>query len=72
MYTFVDTYLLCLQSVFIYCIIIQTLKTVRNNRDKGRVNCGIVLYGYGDGGGGPTENMLGRLRRMKDTDGLPR
>ncbi|XP_075713979.1 alpha-mannosidase 2C1 isoform X2 [Rhinoderma darwinii] len=50
----------------------ETLKTVRNNRDKGRVNCGIMLYGYGDGGGGPTENMLGRLRRMKDTDGLPR
>ncbi|KAM4747060.1 alpha-mannosidase 2C1 isoform 2-T3 [Rhinophrynus dorsalis] len=50
----------------------EMLKTVRNNRDKGRVNDSIFLYGFGDGGGGPTENMLGRLRRMKDTDGLPR
>ncbi|KAM9313462.1 alpha-mannosidase 2C1 [Gastrophryne carolinensis] len=50
----------------------EMLKTVRNNRDKGRVNSGIVLYGHGDGGGGPTEKMLGRFRRIKDTDGLPR
>ncbi|XP_075064270.1 alpha-mannosidase 2C1 [Mixophyes fleayi] len=50
----------------------EMLKTVRNNRDKGRVNCSIFLYGYGDGGGGPTEKMLGRFRRMKDTDGLPK
>lgn len=50
----------------------EMLKTVKNNRDKGRVNSGIVLYGFGDGGGGPTEKMLGRFRRMKDTDGLPR
>ncbi|KAG9489498.1 hypothetical protein GDO78_005466 [Eleutherodactylus coqui] len=50
----------------------EMLKTVRNNRDKGRVNCGIVLYGHGDGGGGPTEKMLEGLKRMKDTDGLPR
>ncbi|XP_075432236.1 alpha-mannosidase 2C1 isoform X2 [Ascaphus truei] len=50
----------------------EMLKTVRNNRDKGRVNHSICLYGFGDGGGGPTEEMLGRIRRMKDTDGLPR
>nr|DBA31660.1 TPA: hypothetical protein GDO54_007453 [Pyxicephalus adspersus] len=50
----------------------EMLKTVRNNRDKGRVNSGIVLFGFGDGGGGPTEKMLGRFKRMKDTDGLPR
>lgn len=48
------------------------LKTVKNNRDKGRVNSGIVLYGFGDGGGGPTEKMLGRFKRMENTDGLPR
>ncbi|XP_069837923.1 alpha-mannosidase 2C1 isoform X2 [Dendropsophus ebraccatus] len=54
------------------CTVEETLKTLKNNRDKGRVNCGIVLYGYGDGGGGPTEKMLGRLKRMKDVDGLPR
>ncbi|XP_063782374.1 alpha-mannosidase 2C1 [Pseudophryne corroboree] len=50
----------------------EMLKTMKNNRDKGRVNCSIVLYGYGDGGGGPTGKMLGRFRRMEDTDGLPK
>ncbi|KAM8972229.1 alpha-mannosidase 2C1 [Pelodytes ibericus] len=50
----------------------EILKTVKNNRDKGRVNSSIFLYGFGDGGGGPTEKMLSRLNRMKDTDGLPR
>ncbi|CAH2273484.1 alpha-mannosidase 2C1 [Pelobates cultripes] len=50
----------------------EILKTVKNNRDKGRVNSSIFLYGFGDGGGGPTEQMLGRLNRMKDVDGLPR
>ncbi|NP_001090678.1 alpha-mannosidase 2C1 [Xenopus tropicalis] len=50
----------------------EVLKTVKNNRDKGRVNDSIFLYGFGDGGGGPTENMVGRIKRMNDTDGLPR
>ncbi|KAG8440360.1 hypothetical protein GDO86_006202 [Hymenochirus boettgeri] len=50
----------------------EVLKTLKNNRDKGRVNDSIFLYGFGDGGGGPTENMLGRLKRMEDIDGLPR
>ncbi|XP_048338131.1 alpha-mannosidase 2C1 isoform X2 [Sphaerodactylus townsendi] len=48
------------------------LKTLKNNRDKGRVNHGVALFGFGDGGGGPTQVMLDRLKRMKDTDGLPR
>ncbi|OCT89483.1 mannosidase, alpha, class 2C, member 1 L homeolog isoform X1 [Xenopus laevis] len=50
----------------------EVLKTVKNNRDKGRVNDSIFLFGFGDGGGGPTENMVGSLKRMNDTDGLPR
>ena len=29
-------------------------------------------FGYGDGGGGPTREMLERLRRMADLDGMPR
>jgi alpha-mannosidase len=33
---------------------------------------GYFLFGHGDSGGGPTRPMLERLRRMKDTDGLPR
>lgn len=51
---------------------LQVLKTMNNNKDKGRVNHSAFLYGFGDGGGGPTQTMLDRLERMKDTDGLPR
>ncbi|KAJ7311155.1 hypothetical protein JRQ81_006760 [Phrynocephalus forsythii] len=50
----------------------EMLKTMKNNRDKGRVNHSAALFGFGDGGGGPTQEMLDRLSRMKDTDGLPR
>ncbi|XP_061451222.1 alpha-mannosidase 2C1 isoform X2 [Rhineura floridana] len=50
----------------------EILKTMKSNRDKGRVNHSAALFGFGDGGGGPTQKMLDRLSRMKDTDGLPR
>uniref|UniRef100_A0A674K1J7 alpha-mannosidase n=1 Tax=Terrapene triunguis TaxID=2587831 RepID=A0A674K1J7_9SAUR len=50
----------------------EMLKTMNNNRDKGRVNHSAALFGFGDGGGGPTQKMLDRLKRMSDTDGLPR
>ncbi|XP_060116165.1 alpha-mannosidase 2C1 [Heteronotia binoei] len=50
----------------------EMLKTLKNNKDKGRVNHSAALFGFGDGGGGPTQKMLDRLKRMKDTDGLPR
>ncbi|CAI5783661.1 alpha-mannosidase 2C1 [Podarcis lilfordi] len=50
----------------------EMLKTAKNNRDRGRVNHSAALFGFGDGGGGPTQKILDRLRRMKDTDGLPR
>jgi alpha-mannosidase len=32
----------------------------------------LLVYGFGDGGGGPTREMLERLRRMRDLQGLPR
>ncbi|XP_045388430.1 alpha-mannosidase 2C1 isoform X5 [Lemur catta] len=50
----------------------EVLKTVTNNRDKGRTNHSAFLFGFGDGGGGPTQTMLDRLTRLRDTDGLPR
>uniref|UniRef100_A0A7M4EJF9 alpha-mannosidase n=1 Tax=Crocodylus porosus TaxID=8502 RepID=A0A7M4EJF9_CROPO len=50
----------------------EMLKTVNNNKDKGRVNHSVALFGFGDGGGGPTQKMLDRMKRMKDVDGLPR
>lgn len=54
------------------CICCQLLNSVRNNKDKGRANHSAVLFGYGDGGGGPTQRMLQRLERVRDADGLPR
>uniref|UniRef100_A0A8C3DCS8 Alpha-mannosidase 2C1 n=1 Tax=Corvus moneduloides TaxID=1196302 RepID=A0A8C3DCS8_CORMO len=50
----------------------EMLKTVKNNKDKGRVNHSAFLFGFGDGGGGPTQKMLDRMKRMSNTDGLPR
>ncbi len=32
----------------------------------------LMPFGYGDGGGGPTREMLARLRRLADLDGMPR
>ena len=32
----------------------------------------LLLFGYGDGGGGPTREMLETLRRARDLQGLPR
>ena len=50
---------------------------VRNFRDKGRAARSMYLFGHGDGGGGPTREMLERARRMsgpdaRGLDGLPR
>jgi alpha-mannosidase len=44
----------------------------RNFRDHDRASRSLLLYGYGDGGGGPTIEMLERARRLKNFDGLPR
>jgi alpha-mannosidase len=34
-------------------------------------NVSLVPYGYGDGGGGPTREMLARAQRLADLDPLP-
>ncbi len=47
------------------------LKTASNFADKGRSNQALMLYGFGDGGGGPSFQMMERLRRLRDLDGLP-
>lgn len=50
----------------------EILSTVTKLKDKGRVSESVLLYGYGDGGGGPTEDMLERQLRLKDVDGCPK
>ncbi|MEJ5945984.1 glycoside hydrolase family 38 C-terminal domain-containing protein [Pseudokineococcus basanitobsidens] len=43
-----------------------------NHRDKAGSNRSLVPFGYGDGGGGPTREMLQRARRTADLEGSPR
>ena len=45
---------------------------VRNFQDKGRANRSLVPFGWGDGGGGPTREMLGRAARLADLEGSAR
>lgn len=45
---------------------------LRDFRDHDRSHEAIMLYGFGDGGGGPTKGMLEVLRRAADLQGLPR
>lgn len=47
-------------------------KTEAGCRDLGRTREAMLVFGHGDGGGGPTAAMLARLERLRDTDGLPR
>ncbi|MDH7570868.1 MAG: glycoside hydrolase family 38 C-terminal domain-containing protein, partial [Armatimonadota bacterium] len=44
----------------------------RNFRDSDRASSWLYLFGYGDGGGGPTAEMLEAAKRVKDLDGVPR
>ncbi|ORX61679.1 hypothetical protein DM01DRAFT_1316510 [Hesseltinella vesiculosa] len=48
----------------------ELLRSVRNHRDKVYSNASLLVYGNGDGGGGPLAGMIERLRRMRDLDGL--
>jgi alpha-mannosidase len=46
--------------------------TVRNFQDKGAANRSMIPFGYGDGGGGPTREMLARAARLADLEGSAR
>jgi alpha-mannosidase len=43
-----------------------------NYAETGRGSRSLVPFGYGDGGGGPTREMMERARRMADLDGSPK
>ena len=40
--------------------------------EKGRANTSLLPFGYGDGGGGPTREMLAAATRTRDLEGSPR
>lgn len=44
----------------------------RNFQDHDWSGVALMPYGYGNGGGGPTREMVERARRMADLDGVPR
>lgn len=50
----------------------ECLDSRDNFTDHGRSNIAMMLYGFGDGGGGPTKDMLERAERLTDCDGVPR
>lgn len=45
---------------------------VRNFAEKGAANRSMVPFGWGDGGGGPTREMLARAARLGDLEGSAR
>ncbi|MEU7637975.1 glycoside hydrolase family 38 C-terminal domain-containing protein [Streptomyces sp. NPDC039016] len=44
----------------------------RNFAEQGRATRSLVPFGWGDGGGGPTREMLERARRLRSLEGSPR
>uniref|UniRef100_A0A0N5ATD1 alpha-mannosidase n=1 Tax=Syphacia muris TaxID=451379 RepID=A0A0N5ATD1_9BILA len=49
----------------------ECLESAANFSEYGRSNVAAILYGHGDGGGGPDQNMLERIKRLKNCDGVP-
>jgi alpha-mannosidase len=47
-------------------------RSARDYKDHDRSRRSYLLFGYGDGGGGPTRDMLETLRRVVDLQGVPR
>ncbi len=43
----------------------------KHYQQKDRSDIQAIPFGFGDGGGGPTKDMLERLRRYKDLEGMP-
>jgi len=48
------------------------VKSAAQNKDRGRVSHGLMLYGNGDGGGGPNLPMFEQLRRLGARSHVPR
>ncbi|ROQ37477.1 alpha-mannosidase [Frondihabitans sp. PhB188] len=44
----------------------------RQYAEKGRSNVSLALFGWGDGGGGPTREMLAAAARTRDLEGSPK
>jgi alpha-mannosidase len=49
----------------------QVRHAERNFKDHGVSDVSLYLFGWGDGGGGPTREMLESAKRLGDLDGVP-
>jgi alpha-mannosidase len=50
---------------------VEMARAVRNFSEKGAATRSLVPFGHGDGGGGPTREMLARAARLRDLEGSP-
>ncbi len=50
----------------------ELMKIARDYRDHDHARTSLLVFGFGDGGGGPTRAMLETLRRARDLQGVPR
>ena len=50
----------------------EVAHAARNFSDKGAATRSLLPFGWGDGGGGPTREMLARAARLRDLDGSAR
>ncbi len=50
----------------------ELAKASRQYAEKGAANLSLLPYGHGDGGGGPTREMIAAAHRTADLDGSPR
>ena len=51
---------------------VELAHAVANFREKGHAGSSLVPFGWGDGGGGPTREMIARARRTADLEGSAR
>ncbi|MGB8466824.1 MAG: alpha-mannosidase [Terrimicrobiaceae bacterium] len=50
----------------------ELVRNVQNFKELDRATRSLLVYGWGDGGGGPSIEMLEKARRARDFDGLPK
>ncbi|KNX36612.1 alpha-mannosidase [Luteipulveratus halotolerans] len=50
----------------------ELLRAERQFREKGRSDVSLVPFGWGDGGGGPTREMVAAAERQRDLEGAPK
>ncbi|MFF4571565.1 alpha-mannosidase [Streptomyces sp. NPDC001410] len=50
----------------------EMARAVRNYSEKGGATRSLAPFGWGDGGGGPTREIMERARRLRDLEGSPK